>query len=165
MSSRRRALAAWTATAAAVALAGCGFRLRQPPQLRFGSIALVGFAPRSPLGEELKRQLGLQVRVVDAPDKAVIVLQALDDLRERTAVATTSAAQVRDLTLRVKFNFRVYTPAGRDLISRGELLLSRDLTYSENLALAKEAEETELFLEMQSDIVAQVLRRLSSLQV
>jgi LPS-assembly lipoprotein len=150
---------------AAAALAGCGFRLRQPPHLRFGSIALVGFAPRSPLGEELRRQLGDQVRVVETPDKAELVLQSLDDLRERTSVATTSAAQVRDMTLRVKFSFRVYTPAGRDLIPRGELLLSRDLTYSENFALAKEAEEAELFTEMQSDIVAQVLRRLASLQV
>ena len=45
MHPRRRALA----LLAALPLAGCGFELRRPPRLSFGSIALVGFAPRSPL--------------------------------------------------------------------------------------------------------------------
>jgi LPS-assembly lipoprotein len=31
------------------ALAGCGFELRQAPKLPFRSLALVGFAPASPL--------------------------------------------------------------------------------------------------------------------
>jgi len=80
-------------------------------------------------------------------------------------VASTAAAQVRELQLRLKFNFRVRTPGGRELIPRAELLVSRDLSYSETLALAKEHEENELYREMQSDVVAQVLRRLASLQV
>jgi LPS-assembly lipoprotein len=46
-----------------------------------------------------------------------------------------------------------------------ELMLSRDLSYSEVLALAKEQEEAELYREMQSDIVAQVLRRLAVVRV
>ena len=68
-------------------------------------------------------------------------------------VASTSAAQVRELQLRVKFSFRAHTPAGRELIPRAELLLARDLSYSETAALAKEYEEAELFREMQSDVV------------
>jgi LPS-assembly lipoprotein len=45
------------------------------------------------------------------------------------------------------------------------LLLSRDLNYSEVQALAKEQEEAELFRDMQSDIVNQVLRRLAAIHV
>ena len=90
---------------------------------------------------------------------------ALTDLRERSVVATTSAAQVRELQLRLKFNFRAHTPAGRELIPKAELLLSRDLNYSETAALAKEQEENELFREMQNDVVGQVLRRLASVRV
>jgi LPS-assembly lipoprotein len=93
------------------------------------------------------------------------VLQALDDVRERSVVASTSAAQVRELQLRLKFNFRAHTPAGRELIPRAELLLTRDLSYSETFALSKEAEEAELFREMQTDVVAQVLRRLAAVRV
>ena len=151
--------------AASGALVGCGFQLRQPPRLAFSSIALVGFAPRSPLAEEFRRQLAQQVRVLDTPDKAQVVLQALLDVRERSVVASTSAAQVREMQLRLKFNFRAHTPGGRELISKVELLLARDLSYTEVAALAKETEDTELFREMQADVVGQVLRRLAAVQV
>ena len=161
-SSRRRTL---LAALAGTALAGCGFELRRAPKLNFSSIALTGFAPRSPLAEELRRQLGRQVQVLESPAKAVVVLQALDDVREKSVVASTSAAQVRELQLRLKFNFRAQTPSGRELIPRAELLLSRDLSYSEVAALAKEQEEGELYREMQADVVAQVLRRLAAIVV
>jgi LPS-assembly lipoprotein len=159
-SSRRSLL-----LASAAALAGCGFELRRPARVSFRSIALTGFAPRSPLAEELKRTLLQQVQVLESVEKADVVLQALDDQREKSVVASTAAAQVRELQLRLKFNFRVRTPGGRELIPLAELLVSRDLSYSETQALAKEHEETELYREMQSDVVAQVLRRLASLTV
>ena len=80
-------------------------------------------------------------------------------------VGSTASAQVRELQLRLKFNFRARTPAGRELIPRVELLVSRDLSYSETAALAKEHEEADLFRELQADVVAQVLRRLASVTV
>jgi LPS-assembly lipoprotein len=160
-SERRRALAAL----AAAGLAGCGFQLRRPPELRFRSITLAGFAPRSPLAAELARSLALRVKVVDTPAQAEVVLRALLEAREKSVVASTSAAQVREFTLRLKFNFSAQTPGGRELIAPAELLLSRDLSYSETAALAKEQEEAELFREMQSDVVAQVMRRLASITV
>jgi LPS-assembly lipoprotein len=43
--------------------------------------------------------------------------------------------------------------------------VSRDLSYSETAALAKEFEEATLYGEMQSDVVAQVLRRLAAVNV
>ncbi|MDP2007271.1 MAG: LPS assembly lipoprotein LptE [Rubrivivax sp.] len=146
-------------------LAGCGFTLRRPPRLAFQSIALVGFAPRSLLAEALRRELLQQVSVLDNAAKAQVVLKALDDGRERSVVASTAAAQVRELQLRLKFDFRADTPGGRQLIPRVELLLKRDLSYSETQALGKEAEEAELFREMQADVVTQVLRRLAAIQV
>ena len=67
----------------------------------------------------------------------------------------------RELTLRVRLSFRLDTPGGRELIPTTELLLERDLTYSETVALAKAQEEAELYGAMQGDIVQQVLRRLA----
>jgi LPS-assembly lipoprotein len=160
-SSRRGLLLVATAAAA-----GCGFELRQPARVSFRSIALLGFARRSALAEELRRVLQLQaVQVTDSPDKAELVLQVLQDVREKGVVASTAAAEVRELQLRLKFNFSVRTSAGRELIPRAELLVSRDLSYSETAALAKEHEEAELYREMQTDVVAQVLRRLASLSI
>jgi LPS-assembly lipoprotein len=158
------ALAGFAALAAA-GLSGCGFALRKPAKLSFSSIALVGFAPRSPLAEALRRELLQQVRELPTPDRADVVLQALDDIREKSVVASTSAAQVREFQLRLKFNFRATTPSGRELIPRVELVLTRDLSYTEVQALAKENEEAELYREMTADVVAQVLRRLAAIQV
>ena len=167
-SSRRRllrGLGMGLALPAAALLGGCGFQLRRPPELQFQSIALLGFAPRSPMADALREQLRLQVRVLEAPERAQVVLRALEDQRERSVVASTSAAQVRELQLRLKLSFRADTPAGRELIPSSELLLQRDMSYSETAALAKEFEEAELFRDMQADLVGQVLRRLAAVKV
>ncbi len=165
MTGGRRGALLLAAGLSFAAMGGCGFTLRRPPRLAIRTIALVGFAPRSPLAEALRRELLQQVSVLDDAAKAQVVLRALDDARERSVVASTAAAQVRELQLRLKFNFRADTPGGRELIPRVELLLKRDLSYSETQALAKEAEEAELFREMQADVVTQVLRRLAAVQV
>ena len=149
----------------AAAVAGCGFELRQAPKLPFRSMALVGFAPASPLGEMLRQQLsGSNVQLVDAPARAEAVLEALADTREKSVVASTSAGQVREVQLRVKLRFRVATPAGKLLLAADELLLTRDMSYSETAALAKAQEETLLYRAMEDDIVAQVLRRLAAIK-
>ncbi|MEO5735460.1 MAG: LPS assembly lipoprotein LptE [Rubrivivax sp.] len=151
------------AGSAGIGLTGCGFRVRQPSKMSFRSIALVGFAPRSTLAAELRTLLAEQVRVVDTPDSAEVVLQALADVRERSVVATTAAAQVRELSLRLRFEFLARTGSGRLLLPPVELMLSRDLNYIESQALAKAFEETELYREMQSDVVLQVISRLAAL--
>jgi LPS-assembly lipoprotein len=154
------------ATAAALTLAGCGFELRRAPELHFRSIALSGFAPRSPLAEELRLNINASktTQVVESLAQAQVVLESITDARERSVVASTAAGQVRELTLRTRFVFKVRTGSGRELIPSTELLLSRDMSYSESAALAKEQEEALLFRAMQSDIVSQVMRRLTAVQ-
>ena len=158
--NRRSALGAL----GAAALAGCGFELRRAPELRFSSLALAGFKPKSTLADELRRQIGTSTTtvVVETPTQAQVVLEALTDAREKSVVASTAFGQVRELQLRSRFGFRLRTPAGRELIPATEILLSRDMSYSESAALAKEQEEEALYRSMQNDIAAQVLRRLAS---
>jgi LPS-assembly lipoprotein len=162
VTSRRHFLAA----AAASALAGCGFELRRAPELHFRTIALAGFKPNSPLADELRMNINSSQtsKVVEALSQAQVVLESISDARERSVVASTAAGQVRELQLRTRFNFKLSTPTGRELIPPTELLLSRDMSYSESVALAKEQEEALLFRTMQSDIVAQVMRRLAAVQ-
>jgi LPS-assembly lipoprotein len=146
-------------------LGGCGFKLRGTPPMSFQTIALTGFAPRSPMAEAIQRSLAEGVRVVDSPAAADVVLQGLADRRERNIVATTSAAQVREVQLLVVLRFRAHTPTGRELLPAAELLQTRDLTFAESAALAKEHEENELFRDMQADVVAQVMRRLAAIRL
>lgn len=158
---RRRFLASGAALGAVTLLGGCGFALRQTPPLPFRRIALAGFAERSPLGDALRRRLADAAQVVDTPGQAEVVLRAITDKRERSVVASTAAGQVRELQLRVRFEFSLVSPGGRNLIPPTELLLTRDMSYSESFALAKAQEEAELLAAMQDDIVQQVLRRLA----
>ena len=142
-------------------LTACGFQLRGSTELPFSRIALEGFAPRSPLADELRRTLAQSAEVVATPAQAQVVLHALTDRRERSVVASTTAGQVRELQLRVRLEFKLTTPGGRELIPATELLLARDMSYSETVALAKEYEEAQLVKAMQSDIVGQLMRRLA----
>lgn len=142
-------------------LGGCGFALRQTPPLPFSRIALSGFAARSLLAVELRERLAASAQVVDTPGQAEVVLQVRTDARSRTVVASTASGQVRELQLRIKFEFRLVTPGGRELIPSTELLQSRDMSYSETYALAKAQEEAEIYTAMQADLVQQVLRRLA----
>ena len=147
--------------AGASVLGGCGFALRQTPPLPFSRIALTGFAARSPLAVELRERLAASAQVVDTPGQAEVVLQVRTDARSRTVVASTASGQVRELQLRIKFEFRLVTPGGRELIPSTELLQSRDMSYSETNALAKAQEQAEIYAAMQADLVQQLLRRLA----
>lgn len=155
----RRSAALWILGTAV--LGGCGFQLRGATELPFSRIALEGFAPRSPLADELKRTLSQSAEVVPSAAQAQVVLHAITDRRERGVVASTAFGQVRELQLRVRLEFRLATPGGRELIPATELLLTRDMSYSETLALAKEYEEAQLLRAMQSDIVGQLMHRLA----
>ena len=162
LATRRHFIAA----SGALALAGCCFELRRAPELHFRSIALNGFAPRSLLAEELRQNINASqtTLVVESLAQAQVVLDAITDARERGVVASTAAGQVRELQLRTRFVFKLRSASGRELIPSTELLLSRDMSYSESVALAKEQEEALLFRIMQSDIVSQVMRRLAAVQ-
>jgi LPS-assembly lipoprotein len=159
---RRRALLLMCTTAA---LAGCGFQLRRPPELKLQRLHLAGFAPLSTMADELRRQLRASpgVAVTDAASEAQVVLEAIADAREQVVAASTATGRVSELVLRARFRFRASTPAGRLLIPETELMLSRDMSYSESAAMAKEQEANMLFRSMQSDIATQVLRRLAAL--
>jgi LPS-assembly lipoprotein len=163
MTSRRSVVAA---LAFGVGLGGCGFELKRSPELRFRTLQLVGFGPRSPLATELRTSVNATTTtvVVDAMTQAQVVLEALTDAREKSVVASSAAGQVTEFQLRTRFRFRLRTVAGRELIPPTEILQSRDLSYTESVALAKEQEEATLYRSMQADIVSQVMRRLASVQ-
>ena len=148
--AERRTWLITLASLAATPLAGCGFQLRGAQELRFRTVQLTGFKPHSPLEKELRRAINASqtTRVVDSGGEAQAVLEAVSDRRERNVVATTSAGQVRQISLRLRFTFKLRTPSDRELIGLTELLLGRDISYNETDALAKEQEEALLYREM-----------------
>ena len=167
MSTARRH---WLGAVAGTALlASCGFRLRGAQNFAFDSI-YVAMPAASGLGNELRRQLAsngkLQVirDAAEAP-KAQVVLESLQDQRERLVVGLTASGQVREFQLRVRFRFKLRTPAGKELIADTEILQQRDVSFSETTALASEQKDQLLYRDMQSDVVQQVLRRLAAVRL
>jgi LPS-assembly lipoprotein len=86
----------------------------------------------------------------------------LTDQREKTVVGLNASGQVREFELRVRFKFRLRNQQGQEIISETELLQQRDISFNESGALAKEAEEGLIYRSLQSEVVDQAMRRLSS---
>jgi LPS-assembly lipoprotein len=70
--------------------------------------------------------------------------------------------RVREFSLYQIFSFVVRDNKGAILVPPTNITLKRDITYDENQELAKQAEEALLYRDMQSDLVQQILRRLSA---
>lgn len=175
--------------AGAVLLAGCGFQLRQAPDFAFNSI-VINAPPSSPLAAELRRSLASdgKVQVLDASALAApagssalaapagapasapaapagrVIFDLLQEQREKTVVGINAQGQVVEYTLRTRVRFRLRTAQGRDLIPDTELVLNRDISFNETIVLAKEAEETLLYRDMQTDMVQQLMRRLAAVR-
>ena len=153
---------------ALLALTGCGFKLQGAPDFAFRSLR-VNAAETSPLGNELKRNLAStsNLRLIDDVKdgaSAEAVLDILSELREKTVVGVNTSGQVREFQLRLRTRFRVRTPQGKELIGNTELVLQRDISFNESAVLAKEAEESLIYRDMQSDLVQQIIRRLSAIR-
>lgn len=148
-------------------LGGCGFQLRAAPTFAFRSIYIALNNP-SPLAEELKRSLSNTgaVQVLDSAQlkQAEVVLEIVQDQREKVVVGVGAAGQVREFQLRSRVQFRLRTGQGTELIAMSELSQQRDISYSETAALAKETEEALTYRNMQSDLVQQLLRRLAAVR-
>ncbi|MDP3834068.1 MAG: LPS assembly lipoprotein LptE [Hydrogenophaga sp.] len=167
--TRRRALQQLAAGVALIGLSGCGYKLRQAPKFAFDSVRIAG-NESTPVSRELRSALlanGLQVLTTATPAAgapAQVVLTVVTDQRERVAVGQTAAGQVRELQLRTRFTFRLRTAADKELIEDTELLLERDLSFSETAVLSKDAEEALLYRDMATDLVQQVVRRLAAVK-
>jgi LPS-assembly lipoprotein len=121
------------------------------------------------VAQDLRLSLdGGGVRVLDermAREQADVVLELLGEQRQRVVVGRSATGQVREMQLRIVMRFRLFTPQGVELIPETELTQQRDISYTETQALAKEGEEALLFRDMQADLVQQLMRRLSVVQV
>jgi LPS-assembly lipoprotein len=149
-------------------LAGCGFQLRQTNDFAFKTL-YANFSTTSPLGVELRRNLlgSGRIQLLTEPKemlKADAILDILSEDRQQVAVGVSTTGQVRELQLRLRVRFRLRTPQGVELIESVELFQQRDLSFTESAALSKEIEQGILYRDMQTDIVQQIMRRLSAVK-
>jgi LPS-assembly lipoprotein len=153
---------------ATLVLSACGFRLRgtgPQPVLPFKTLFL-SVAEGSPIAVPLRRNLDAMsnIEIVTERKEADAVLEVLGEGRDKQVLSLNSQGRVREYTLLYRANFRVVDKEGRQLLAPTELVIRRIQSFNESQVLAKEAEEATLYREMQSDLVQQVLRRISAIK-
>ncbi len=150
----------------ALALAACGFQLRGAQPLPFSSLHLATHET-SEVGAILKRNIRAMgsTRLVDTPQEAQAIFTVIGETREKNILSLSGTGRVREYQLRYRLAYRVHDLQGREYAPPTEIVLVRDISFSDERVLAKEQEESLLYRDMQNDMAQQVLRRLSSIKI
>ena len=158
---RRAGLLAGLALAAA--LAGCGFHLRGDVSYAFASVYLSA-PPNAPILLELKRAIegSGSTKVAAQPADAPVRLDIVNVNDDKQVLSLSGGGRVREYQLTKRVGFRLHDGEGRNWLPPGEITIRRSYTFNETEVLAREAQETRLLTEMQTDAVQQIVRQLQS---
>lgn len=161
---RRRVGVVWAAVAASL-LASCGFHLqgRMPLPATLAVTYIDAEDAQSDFVQQLRRQLiASGARVPDRREEATaIVTVERDALTERIlSVSAQNLPREYELTYTVRFRAG---DGARELIPPEELAATRDFSFDERAALAKEREKELLSDALARDLAGLVLRRLATL--
>ncbi|GAC1521469.1 MAG: hypothetical protein NVS3B11_21290 [Collimonas sp.] len=146
-------------------LCACGFHLRGSANLPFKSLYMT-FAPTSPLGIELKRNIVASgnTQVLPSAEGAEAIMEVLGETQEKVILTTNSSGRASEYMLYYRLTFRVTDAEKKELLPPTLITLKRDISYNSSQELSKGAEEVLLYRDMRSDMVQQVLRRLAALK-
>lgn len=143
-------------------LTACGFHMRGHAGMPFDTLYLDAANSGTKFIADLRHTLeSNKVKLVSRPDQADVVLNIDNEIFEKQILTLGGSGRVNEFQLRYRVTLRAYDLKYRDWIPAEEMMLRRDFVYDDSKVLAKEAEETLLYNSMRSDMVQQVIRRLS----
>lgn len=143
-------------------LGACGFHLRGQAGMPFNTLYLDASNSNTPFISELRRNLEAnQVKLVKTAKQADVVLNIVSETPEKQILTLGGSGRVNEFQLRYRVSLRAYDLKERNWIPAEEMVLRRDYTYDDTRILAKEQEEALLYQSMISDMVQQIVRRLS----
>jgi len=149
-----------------VVISACGFHLRGASEFPFKSIYVSG-SELTPFGVSLRRNLKGQenTKLTESESDADVVLQIISERPEKVILSLTVQGFVREYTLNSFLTIQVHDKNGKVILPSTTIVLHRVISNNENMALSKASEEAMLYKDMQSDMVQQVVRRLSVLNM
>ena len=143
-------------------LTACGFHLRGQAGMPFKTLYLDAPNSNTPFVNDLRRNLEAnKVKLVGSAEQADVILNIVSELPDKQILTLGGSGRVNEFELRYRVSLRAYDLKGMDWIPAEEMMLRRDYTYDDTKILAKEQEEMLLYQSMISDMVQQVVRRLS----
>jgi LPS-assembly lipoprotein len=149
--------------ALALLAASCGFHLRGAATYTFHTV-YVNATGSVPLSNALKRALVEtgSAAVVDDPKKAEVIVDVPTVVDDKQVLSLSQSGAVREYELIKRASFRLHDADGNDWLPVGEIALRRTYSFSESEVLARNTQEQRLLAEMQTDAVAQLVRRLQA---
>ncbi len=148
----------------AAVLTGCGFHLRGTVsgKLPYKTI-YIALPDTSEINIWLQRYIKASgnTEILGDPQAAEAIFQQVNDGRQKTILSVNAQGRVREYRLQMNYTFRVVNAKGQVLVAPNEINLVRDITYNDSAVLAKDLEEAMLWRDMNTDLVNQIMRRLS----
>lgn len=148
----------------AAALAGCGFHLRGS-----GSATLPYKTMFIALPETAEVRIWLERYIKGSGETQIVtdgkladaVFQQLEDSRQKAILSVNAQGRVREYRLQMNYRFRLLNGRGEEIVAPTEVALTRDISFDDSNVLSKDLEENLLWRDMTSDLVNQLMRRLS----
>jgi LPS-assembly lipoprotein len=152
------------AAALVVALAGCGFHLRDRVTLpaQFGPVRVVSVDRYSPLAESLQQTLlrgGVQVAEAGTGGA---VIDILAEQWGDTPISVDALGRSQEFSLRYAVIFEMRRADGTVVVPRQTIELARDYVSNPVNALGTEGEREVLSREMRREMASSVLRRIDA---
>ncbi|NJO17967.1 MAG: hypothetical protein HC877_20245 [Thioploca sp.] len=147
-------------------LNACGFHLRGAEKFHFTSVHIQAEAADR-TAQELERLLvEREIKTVPTANEAqVIISLSKEKFDNRVLTVSAVSGKMVEVELTFQVELEVHQPDGTVLIEQQPLNLLRDYSFDETAVLAREAEEEILREEMFHDLIAQIMRRLQTIQV
>jgi LPS-assembly lipoprotein len=89
-------------------------------------------------------------------------LEILGERREQLILSLSDTGRVAEYLLRYRVSYRLVDNTRQELIPSTEIILQRDLTYTDTQILGKENEAELLYRDMKNDAILQLARQLAA---
>lgn len=146
-----------------LSLAACGFQLRGSYSLPWETLYL-GMPEYSEMYAQIKRSVeaSTQTRIVTDPKAAQASFVILRNEQAKNILSLSATGLVREFQLTRTFVYRIQDASGKELTPASQIILQREMNFDDRQIFASEAEEHIIWRDIQTDLVQQILRRLSA---
>jgi len=145
-------------------LSACGFHLRGQNDfdLPFETLYVKAANENGLFINELKSAIQANnVQLINTPEQAKLTLHIVSEVTGKDILSLSVAGTVLEYRLKYTISMRAFDQKQQEWLAPQEITLHRDYSYDSTQILAKQQEEAQLYQDMRSDAVKQVMRRLN----
>ncbi|RXV64210.1 lipopolysaccharide-assembly family protein [Burkholderia stabilis] len=146
---------------AAIPLSACDFKLRGYGSYAFKRLAIVGTSPFCQARIERLIESGSDTRIVQSIDDADAILR-LSEFHDQGVLTNNSQGLPIELWIKYSLKFTLTARDGEAPITRGEIVLNRNMANNTKNQGAQSVEADILYADMQNDAIDQLIRRLGA---